>query len=358
MFDSYDLIERFSIMTVDGGLSDETALEYIYAKYPLDNIVFDEFLRTINAAKSEKEQADMPTNKKSAKSAETEKKDESKPQESIESYLQKGIALIPSKDKKPLIAYSKDESKLIRTLQDLEKWQEKGVIEFGFIPSKAGMIVIDLDKGADHSNKSDGIANFRRLIERNELAEKEIFKDFPNNYPCYTETANGGLHLYFSVEILNESRLKNFDRPRLESQNIELKYNSKVTAAGSVIDGKKYIMHGNLDNIPPMTFKICDMLAKPNPKHKTLAKRFDRIDQKQDGVKWNATPQGIIDKSNELYGAYSPHDYVYHAAVLFERAGFSAETAETYILQTPQHQNRKDQNDTITAIQSIYTKRA
>lgn len=273
--------------------------------------------------------------------------------DTLEMYLKNNIALIPSKDKRPLIAYTKEPAKMITDIKTLTNWKQKGVTEYGFIPAVNNIVIIDLDKGNGHANKTDGIKNFIDLVSNAKLNDKlrGYLSNFPANYPCYTQTQSGGLHLYFKASYITPEIAKRFDNTTLNAKNIELKYNTKVTAAGSVYNGKAYTMHGNLTNRPEMTLDLLDLLTKtPQTAPKKSYKHFERTD----GKKWNDTPAGIIDKANELYSGYANHDFIYKTAVLFHNAGYDKATAERYILQTPQHIERENQADTQTAINSIY----
>lgn len=271
----------------------------------------------------------------------------------LTAYIEKGIALIPEKDKRPLIAYSQHPEQLITDLKRLDAWKQRGVTEYGFIPSKHRLLVLDLDRGDGHANKADGIANFKQTVQGQKLTKKlqTFFSSFPVNFPCYTETPSGGLHLYFKADYITQEIARLFDNAALNARNIELKYNTKATAAGTVRNGRAYVMHGSLEAAPVATLDLLDLLTKTQPKpQKKPYKPFARPDYR----KWNDTPEGIIDKATELYSGYSSHDFVYKTAVLFHNAGMDKATAERYIMQTPQHLQRTDQSDTQTAINSIY----
>lgn len=325
MSDFETLQERFSIMTIDGGLSDNEAMDYCRK-------------HTTPALAAELEAMTRPAN--------------TEPKDTLETYLQNKIALIPSKDKRPIIAYTKEPEKMITDFERLANWKQKGVTEYGFIPSANNLLVLDLDKGDTHANKADGIANFTRLAQSATLNDRlrGYLENFPANFPCYTQTPSGGLHLYFRASYITPELARRLDYGKA-SENIELKYNTKATAAGSVINGKEYILYGKLENAPKMTLDLLDLLIKPKPKP---VKRQYRNFEKSDGKKWNETPEGIIDKATELYSGFMHHDFIYKTAVLFHNAGMDKATAERYIMQTPQHLERNNQADTQTAIDSIY----
>ena len=268
------------------------------------------------------------------------------------SYIMHNIALIPSKNKKPLVAYSQKPDSLITTASILDTWMSKGVTEFGFIPSKHGLIVIDLDNTDGHANHTDGITNFKMLIHKANLSDRmRAFLTDLSTYPCYTVTPHNGLHLYFRDTYLTDELKQQIDTSRLNGLNIEIKYNTKVTAAGSIINNRSYVMHGNIDNIPNMTLDLLDSLLKDKPKKTVYTTDTATV---RGGSGWNTTPEGIINKAIELYSNESPHYFVQKTAVLFRNAGFNKDIAESYILQTDKHTQRHDQADTLTAIQSIY----
>lgn len=335
--DFYEVLERFSIMTIDGGQSDTEALDY--CRKHITPELAAELEAKIMTTQTDTER--------------TTQREATAPKDTLETYLQNNIALIPSKDKRPIIAYTKEPEKLITDKQSLQDWKQKGVTEYGFIPSKNNLLVLDLDKGENHANKTDGIENFMQTIQGQKLTKKlqGFFSNFPANFPCYTQTPSGGLHLYFKASYITPEIARRFDNAALNAKNIELKYNTKATAAGSVYRGKEYIMHGALEATPEITLDLLDLLTKTPPK---APKRQYRNFERTDGGKWNDTPEGIIDKATELYSGYSSHDFVYKTAVLFHNAGMDKATAERYIMQTPQHLQRTNQSDTQTAINSIY----
>ena len=324
MSDFETVHERFSIMTIDGGLSDNEAMDYCRK-------------HTTPALAAELEAKFRPQ--------------QTVPKDTLEEYLQQKIALIPSKDKRPIIAYTKEPERMITDLNTLTAWKQKGVTEYGFIPSANNLLILDLDKGDQHANKADGIANFARLVQPAMLNDRlrGYLENFPANFPCYTQTPSGGIHLYFRASYITPELAKRLDYGKA-SENIELKYNTKATAAGSVINGKEYILQGQLKNAPKMTLDLLDLLTKPKPQPtKRQYRHFE-----SNGRKWNETPEGIIDKATELYRGLPNHDFIYKTAVLFHNAGMDKATAERYIMQTPQHLERQNQADTQTAINSIY----
>lgn len=224
----------------------------------------------------------------------------------------------------------------------------------GFYPKFAGFLVLDLDNSPAHANQANGIANFVDLVSRANLAPKwrTMFQDFPHNFPCHVVTPSGGIHLYFKATYIPDTWKK--DTTTIQ-QNIEIKYNNQVTAAGSIRDDGTYCMVGSLDDAPAITLDLLDVFTKPIPKPIPKPRRT-RKPMAEPSAKWNKTPDGVIAKALEQYGASNPNDFVWRAAVLFKNAGFDKDTAIQYITDTGIQQERRDKHDTITAINGIYSK--
>lgn len=328
------LFERFAIMTIDGEQSDADALEYC-RKHTTPELAAE-----LEAIIRPRRSTDEPRT----------------PEDVLTSYLQKNIELIPSKDKRPLIAYTKEPERLIRTADGLKQWTERGITEYGFIPSKHNLLVIDIDRGQGHANQADGIANIKELIAGAATIGDKIkryFDSFPDSFPCYTTTPSGGLHLYFRASYITPELAKRFDNSTLQSKNIELKYNTKTTAAGSETAKGRYIMTGSLERLPEMTLDLLNVLIKA-PERPPERQRYPRKTTDSSAAAWNTTPEGIIQKATEKYSGMSNHEFIYKTAILFQRAGMTKAIAEQYIKNTPQHRGRSDKHDTTTAIDSIY----
>lgn len=277
----------------------------------------------------------------------------------IEQYLQIGIPLYPcNPEGRPIVKIYTAGHEIIRDnqIKDIDHLQEmkrRNVSRFSFIPMHSRLLILDLDNNCnEHANKTNGIDNFKNWISSLELNAtlKEYFKDFPSNFPCYVETPHNGLHLYFNDAYVTESIKRSLDTQKYNALNIEIKYNTQCTAGGSIRNGKEYTLHGNIKNAPRIPPAMLDAMMKGRQKSRPVIS----ADRKQNGQKWNETPEGIIQKAMELYGGYGPHDFSYKTAVLFHKAGFSKSIATDYIKQTPQHMDRKDKADTETAINSIY----
>jgi hypothetical protein len=129
---------------------------------------------------------------------------------------------------------------------------------FLFLPEKAGLIGIDVDVG--HADGVDGLNEFYRMFGRVSLPAM-LRNVEAGSFPCFTETPSGGWHLLFRQ---NGPALK----PCLLCPGCEIKVGRLgLTAGGSEKGGKPYILHGSLQNIPPLpTFLAAAIAAKTAPR--------------------------------------------------------------------------------------------
>lgn len=277
----------------------------------------------------------------------------------LKRYLEHGITLVPTRGKVPLCKYADGkDSRLVRNFsQLLDSWNVYGITEYAFVPAKAGLVVFDLDRGEGHANKADGLENFGAFIDGSSLrAEyKSCF------YFCYVNTPSGGMHIYYKGDYWDSAIDKRVDRPRLKGLNIEVKYNSLVTAGGSInVDGKSYEMFGDLSKAPQASLDFIELLSRPacnDYEWRVTKKKFSGA-KKSKYSAWNETPEGVIDKALERYALMGNHDFIMKAAVLFRESGFDEETAKSFICSTPYHQNRANKADTFTCIASVFSGRA
>lgn len=384
IYNNYDdLLERYAIMTIDGHATKETALNYLQDK------TTPELLTRLKADAEQYEQDALNKMIKSyyeltAKGHDGEtllnnwKRNtpahifgallqalkpagndtaETSSGDALTDYVIKNIGLYPCTQNARPLCKIYDESKniinenKIKDVETLQSWKTKNVSLFAFYPAHNNYIVLDLDNSDEHANTTNGIKNFLDLIAGVEMGEqyKNYFKDFPRNFPCYVETPHNGIHLYFKASYIPQNWTPN--KNELNALNIEIKYNTQVTAGGSIRNGKQYILRGKLEDAPRMNTAIIDLLTKGRPQP---IKKPAGSYKPKDGELWNATPDGIINKAQELYFNDTPHYFIMKTAVLFKKAGFTKELATEYITQTPQHLGRKDQADTITAINSVF----
>lgn len=334
--DYYDLVERFAIMTTDEKTPADKVFNYLRDKTTPE---------LLNKLKSEYQQPDK-------KPAETPA--------GIETYFINNIALYPCNENgQPLVKIYDEQHNVItdnqiKDAERLHQWETKNITRFSFIPAHNNLVILDLDNNCDaHANKTNGVDNFIKWTSTLNLNTKlkGYLENFPHNFPCYVKTPHGGIHLYFNDAYITDEIKRGLDIAGMNARNIEIKYNTQVTAGGSVRNGKEYILQGNIKDAPRLTLDLLNAMTKDRPKPRP-AKSFNK--DAPAGAQWNKTPDGIINKAMELYSNETPHQFIYKTAILFQRAGFTKADAELYIKQTPQHLGRKDQADTDTAINSIF----
>lgn len=256
--DAYDLLERFSIMTVDGGQPDAAALEHIRKTYPhtLINGVYREFLAEIGKLPAEPTPA--PKNESVELTKQKEKADRAD-FDTLRQYTAAGFTLYAQKAGKneqgDIFRFCVDwRAKIdrhtkgteqpqaaITTEQDLKQAIDNGVKMFAFLPSEQNYLCFDIDSG--HANGIDGLKVFANYFE-----EKGIEYDFFKN-AVYTETPSGGRHLYYKDWTKTGKYLTEpFDNVEVRGRG-----NKKtLTAAGSVKNGILYILRGKLADAPDL----------------------------------------------------------------------------------------------------------
>lgn len=348
-----DLFELYALMTVDDKHGDIAAMRYCLAH--CDPSIAQAFTQRIE---------NINTNRNA-----------------LAEYIAAGYWLVPCKEinGRQLLCgklyIDKEHTKIdpamqIKDIATLKAQQDRGIVNFGLYPIRNRLIVIDLDKGDAHANKSDGIADFTDLIATLKLtpAERAYFDDFPTNFPCYVESAHGGIHLYFKDDYIDPDTKKELITSHVEDKNIEVKYTTKITAAGSIrTDGNCYVLRGMLQNAPNMTNGLINALLKPATKRpartdvlssaNTQKRQYPQKSnwaQSKNKAMWYSTPEGIVAKAREKAGSASPHDFMQKLGIYFSKSGYSVDIALQYAMQTTEHINRRDKNDTISCIKSFY----
>lgn len=263
----------------------------------------------------------------------------------LKKYITAGIKLIPTKPNQEGNFYQlKKDGEIIKidSLPGLQYWINKGIERFIFIPKEAGFLCFDLDR--NHGDGVDGVNNFYSWLKENGLNQIPLFKNLDGgSFPTYTTTASGGLHLYFKCT----GDLKTF---ATIAPGVEIKYNGlNITAGGSIKNGKPYSLHGELEKAPaipaPLLLRLSKILSKEPPKQ--TAQIYQAREKK--GF---TTDQLLNFARQDSRGGN--HDIILQMAGRLKRAGYSEADTITIIEQTPEHQGRKDKQDTITCIKSVY----
>lgn len=236
--DIYDVIERFSIMTIDGELTDEEALHYCirHCKPPL----MQQFIQSINSI--------------------FQQKNELVGDFAFFYFIEHKIGLLPMYENKKKIEKIVDETTgkwradcYITTLDELQavilgKGNRRGagrgtsITCFSFNPQNAGLIVFDIDTKHDGIN---GLANWYNFLKSIYGGMIPTFLQDVTKYPCYVTTPHGGYHLYFRYK-----GNKQFGNTSIVD-DVEIKHKD-ITAPGSKRDGKDYILHGKLEYAPEL----------------------------------------------------------------------------------------------------------
>jgi len=262
-------------------------------------------------------------------------------------YLEHGIRLIPTKrmeDGRFIQLHTKEGGLLgVSDAKQLAYWVGKGVERFLFIPRDHGFLCLDIDRG--HDNGGDGLEDFYSWLRKNYLEAIPYFKDLVGgSFPCYVKTPSGGFHLYFKCQS-----------PLTLSQNItpnvEVKYGGKsLTASGSIKNGKQYIMHGTLSDAPAVPMAMIQKLSKRLDEELT---RKPSTAPRATFQKKGYTDEQLLDFARKD-SAGGNHNTIFQMAQRLKREGRSLEQAMAIIKATPEHQNRKDRNDTDSCIKSVY----
>jgi hypothetical protein len=265
----------------------------------------------------------------------------------LEKYIKAGIKLIPTKPNQEGNFYQlKKDGELIKidSLPGLQYWIDHGIERFIFIPKEAGFLCIDIDR--NHGDGVDGVKNFYSWLENNGLEKIPMFKNLDGGtFPTYTTTASGGIHLYFKCT----SELKTY---ATIAPGVEIKYNGlNITAGGSVKNGKAYSLHGELNKAPiipaPLLLKLSKVLSQEPPKQKP--KTWGNQAREKRGF----TADQLLDFARQDSKGGN-HDIILQMAGRLKRAGYTEADTIAIIEQTPEHQGRKDKQDTITCIKSVY----
>lgn len=265
----------------------------------------------------------------------------------LEKYIKAGIKLIPTKPNQEGNFYQlKKDGELIKidSLPGLKYWIDHGIERFIFIPKEAGFLCFDLDR--NHGDGVDGVNNLYSWLKDNGLEQIPLFKNLDGgSFPTYTTTASGGLHLYFKCT----GELKTF---ATIAPGVEIKYNGlNITAGGSVKNGKAYSLHGELNKAPiipaPLLLKLSKVLSQEPPKQKP--KTWGNQAREKRGF----TADQLLDFARQDSRGGN-HDIILQMAGRLKRAGYSEADTIAIIDATPEHQGRKDKQDTITCIKSVY----
>jgi hypothetical protein len=140
-------------------------------------------------------------------------------------------------------------------LADLMRGKGNGeaIKRFYFIPAEAGLLCLDIDR---KPGKADGLREFYREFPKETLPR--ALQDIEGgSFPCFVSTPSAGYHLYFK-----------YSGPPVRNANlcpeVEIKHGRPgLTAPGSEKENGAYILHGNIEDAPPLYGIILDRINKP-----------------------------------------------------------------------------------------------
>jgi hypothetical protein len=167
-----------------------------------------------------------------------------------------------------------------------------------YLPGLSGFIGLDIDIG--HAGGKDGLRGFYRVMET--LAGKpterlpSFLRDLPHNFPCYTRTPRGGLHLLFKYAgICKTANLNSGEN------GVEVKHLNSCLSLGEKAEGI-YILCGDpadAPGLPPFLAGLLNPHPEPQPQfrrgtkpglesvaRKIREKNGDRHNQNQKDFAW------------------------------------------------------------------------
>ena len=366
MNDFESLLERFSIMTTDGKLSDNEAMDYCRKNTTPELYAELEKYYRPQQTLHENNKADFAT---------------------LAKYINAGFEIYPclysTKQNSYIHAYYKDgvlHYGLYETKQQRETRERHGITDletlktlctesikdeygqqqkttlFRIFPTDNKYIVIDIDT---HKDKANGLIQWHNYIKQNNLYGVEHFYDLAK-FPCYTESANGGKHLYFKFPYDFPNKIKNL------ASSVEVSdRNHPETAAGSFRAGTKngfYILYGDFKNAPLLPMCIYkDMNGEPPKPVKQSFRSNYKQQEGQTSNLWNQTLEGIADKARQK-ATGGNHDFINRFCTYAKRANadpkhptnYTKIEIESFLFSQPEvlDHETKDKGDTQSCINS------
>jgi hypothetical protein len=267
----------------------------------------------------------------------------------------KGIALIAAYDSGATIAGGAERAAAFTTdmsiidgLRAGTDSRAKGRINrFYFVPRSAGLLCLDIDR----KNGKDGIHEFYAWAERAGKPRHllpRFLQDLPDNFPCYVQSPSGGLHLYFSY-----SGGKVQKKPLSpDTPGVEIKHGEPgLTSPGSYKNGNPYILHGDIENAPPLPAFILAAIEPPKPRS---AAYIPKQPEKKD---WGKPSWEKIRDWTETDGAGAGrNDRAFNMARHARNHGYTE--AETLaVMRGEPYLDGLPEKEIETAVKSAFTKR-
>jgi hypothetical protein len=244
---------------------------------------------------------------------------------------------------KEFFAKSKDNDLSVYTteIQTVKAAWERGSRRFkAFVRGR--FLAIDIDR---HPGKADGLETFYRLFPRETLPEE--LKDIPCSFPCYVQTPNGGIHLYFEYAG-PEVKLREL------APGIEIK-EWQITAPGSRRENGDYSLHGDFSGAPPLYGLLIDRIEEV--KQKKEREKAERVKPRTRAVadqpiRFDRPRITLDDLAAEAASAYGGHhDRQVSFAGRACRCKFSGAETLAYVKTSPNiFGNDADTENTVLSV--------
>ena len=226
------------------------------------------------------------------------------------------------------------------TQQIAAMWTD-GVRRFkAFVRGK--FLVIDIDR---KPGKPDGLKTFYLLFPKKNLPAE--LRDLPDSFPCYTKSPSNGFHLFFKYEG-PELKLREL------APGVEIK-EWQITCPGSRKENGEYVLHGELNDAPPLYGLIIDAIEET--KQKKEQARAERSRPKVNAaadrpMRFKKPRITLDDLAGEAVAAYAGnHDRQVSFAGKAFRFKFSRSDALAYVKSRPDiFGNGVDTENTILSV--------
>jgi hypothetical protein len=196
--------------------------------------------------------------------------------EAVLFMARRGFKFIPwdEKENRPAVKWAgENRSNFTTGTEKLREWSGAGFKRFMYLPGPSGFIGLDIDVG--HADNKDGLQGFYNVLKglTGKTSDRlpSYLRDLPHNFPCYTRTPRGGLHIFFKYSgACKVSNLTNGDN------NLEVKYSASCLSLGEKTEGVYTLCGDPTDapDLPPFLVELINPPAKPQP-HVTAYRRHD-----------------------------------------------------------------------------------
>ncbi|MDR0587281.1 MAG: bifunctional DNA primase/polymerase [Treponema sp.] len=236
----------------------------------------------------------------------------------------RGFSFIPwnAREGRPAVKWTGEHRKnFTPDPERLRAWSGAGFKRFMYLPGLCGYIGLDIDVG--HADGKDGLQGFYRVMETlaGKPAERlpSYLRDLPRNFPCYTRTPRGGLHLLF--RYCGPCKAANLTAGEC---NIEIKYQNSGLSLGEKAE-VAYTLCGDPIDAPDLPLFLAELI-NPQPKPAPQPERFRRNSGKPD-------LQKIADKVIETGSGHN--DYQKKFAWRMAYFGYSLEETLEFVKSRP-----------------------